>query len=319
MHEHVTINLSSGVKKDEDYWQLTVLRKPWKEFKACTDINWRNIQEVTNLRMGRNVGYIRRVSESRIKLLCPQVSFMRSCRTVCVYRRSVFVALASMVIGRRRHWGIDGFNGVCPGEHKDARVCDWENPGTVASRWRISSRSIWRRGLAAVRTSAPVTNRIPRYREHGMRLRQADLSYGHGVGRRISLYRAQQVLSQDVGVIPWCPEERGRQCRLWHDGKLNYCLDSFRAQAWLSWPGGNAPMWCFQHGQPREVPPEVRAGVDVGICLKYSPLLLEVGFTGEDRHAAKENQKDVLGRQYDWRFQTCRHIRLTAVPPLRRQ
>ena len=61
MHEHVTINLS-GVKKDEDC-RLNCFEETVKEFKSLYGYGVRNILEVTNLGMGRDVGYIRRVSE----------------------------------------------------------------------------------------------------------------------------------------------------------------------------------------------------------------------------------------------------------------
>ena len=53
MHEHVTIDLSS-VKKDEDC-RLDCFEETVKEFKSLYGYGVRNILEVTNLGMGRNV------------------------------------------------------------------------------------------------------------------------------------------------------------------------------------------------------------------------------------------------------------------------
>ena len=61
MHEHVTIDLS-GVKKDEDC-RLDCFEETVKEFKCLYRYGVRNILEVTNLGMGRNVEYIKKISE----------------------------------------------------------------------------------------------------------------------------------------------------------------------------------------------------------------------------------------------------------------
>lgn len=60
MHEHVTIDLS-GVKKDLDC-RLDTKAETIDEFKTLYEMGVRNILEVTNLGMGRNVSYISDVS-----------------------------------------------------------------------------------------------------------------------------------------------------------------------------------------------------------------------------------------------------------------
>ena len=61
MHEHVTIDLS-GVKGDEDC-RLDCLDETIEEFRRLYAFGVRNILDVTNLGMGRNVEYVRKVSE----------------------------------------------------------------------------------------------------------------------------------------------------------------------------------------------------------------------------------------------------------------
>ena len=69
MHEHVFIDLSE-VKKLDDC-RLDCKEETIKEFKNLYKNGVRNITEVTNLGMGRNIEYIKEVSEkSGINVLC---------------------------------------------------------------------------------------------------------------------------------------------------------------------------------------------------------------------------------------------------------
>ena len=55
MHEHVTIDLS-GVKNDQDC-HLDCYEETVKEFKQLYEYGVRNIVEVTNIGMGRDIAY----------------------------------------------------------------------------------------------------------------------------------------------------------------------------------------------------------------------------------------------------------------------
>ena len=61
MHEHVTIDLS-GVKNDQDC-HLDCYEETVKEFKKLYACGVRNIVEVTNIGMGRNIQYIQNVEK----------------------------------------------------------------------------------------------------------------------------------------------------------------------------------------------------------------------------------------------------------------
>lgn len=61
MHEHVTIDLS-GVKKDEDC-HLDCYEETVKEFKKLYEYGVRNVVEVTNIGMGRDIAYIQNVEK----------------------------------------------------------------------------------------------------------------------------------------------------------------------------------------------------------------------------------------------------------------
>ena len=64
MHEHVTIDLS-GVKKDLDC-RLDCFDETVEEFRRLYGYGVRNILEVTNLGMGRDIDYIKRVEGSDV-------------------------------------------------------------------------------------------------------------------------------------------------------------------------------------------------------------------------------------------------------------
>lgn len=61
VHEHVTIDISE-VKNNEDYL-LDTYSETVKEFKKLYQKGVRNIVDVTNSGMGRNIGYVKRVSQ----------------------------------------------------------------------------------------------------------------------------------------------------------------------------------------------------------------------------------------------------------------
>lgn len=62
MHEHTTIDLSE-VKNDEDC-QLDVFSETVKEFKELYNKGVRNIVDVTNFGMGRNIPFVQRVAKA---------------------------------------------------------------------------------------------------------------------------------------------------------------------------------------------------------------------------------------------------------------
>lgn len=68
-HEHIAIDLS-GIKKTEDT-RLDCMEETIKEFKDLYDKGVRNVIELTNRGMGRNVHYMAKVAkESGINVLC---------------------------------------------------------------------------------------------------------------------------------------------------------------------------------------------------------------------------------------------------------
>lgn len=69
MHEHITIDLSE-VKSNEDC-HLDVFEETVKELKKLYDKGVRNIVDVTNFGMGRNIPYVQKVQqETGINIVC---------------------------------------------------------------------------------------------------------------------------------------------------------------------------------------------------------------------------------------------------------
>ena len=87
MHEHITIDLS-GVKKDLDC-RLDCFDETVKEFQQLYEYGVRNILDVTNIGMGRDVDYIRRVEEllASISFFLPVFIKSRFCRSLYIPRR----------------------------------------------------------------------------------------------------------------------------------------------------------------------------------------------------------------------------------------
>ena len=240
MHEHVTINLS-GVKKDEDC-RLNCFEETVKEFKSLYGYGVRNILEVTNLGMGRDVGYIRRVSEETgINILVSTGFYKEPFLPDCVYRRSV-EELASMM-EQELTQGIDGQWESAPGD-TGMRASVIGESGTSSRQMTDMEQKVFDAvALAAVRTGAPVTTHTTL---GTMGAEQADYLIGHGV-RPEDIIIGHMDLSQDVEVI-LDVLKRGVNVGFDTVGKLNYCPDSFRAQALK----------------------RIDQGLDMGICLKYS-------------------------------------------------
>lgn len=61
MHEHTTIDLSK-VKNNEDC-KLDVFPETVREFKSLYEKGVRNIVDVTNIGMGRNITYVQKVAK----------------------------------------------------------------------------------------------------------------------------------------------------------------------------------------------------------------------------------------------------------------
>lgn len=96
MHEHTTIDLSE-VKNNEDC-QLDTFDETVREFKKLYDKGVRNIVDVTNLGMGRNIPYVQKVAEkSGMNILFSTGFYQEAFYPIQVFRQTKEQLAAKMV------------------------------------------------------------------------------------------------------------------------------------------------------------------------------------------------------------------------------
>ncbi|ASB87469.1 TatD family hydrolase [Bacillus sonorensis] len=87
MHEHITIDLSE-VKNNEDC-KLDVISETIKEFKGLYEKGVRNVVDVTNIGMGRNISYVENVSkETGINIVFSTGFYQDSFYPIKVFRET---------------------------------------------------------------------------------------------------------------------------------------------------------------------------------------------------------------------------------------
>ncbi|MDO5088937.1 MAG: phosphotriesterase-related protein [Leptotrichiaceae bacterium] len=105
MHEHIFIDLS-GVKKLDDC-RLDCKDETIKEFKELYENGVRNVTDVTNIGMGRNIDYIKEVSEkSGINVICATGFYKEPFYPDFVYEKSE--KELSEIMKKEISEGIDG-------------------------------------------------------------------------------------------------------------------------------------------------------------------------------------------------------------------
>lgn len=145
MHEHVTIDLS-GVKKDQDC-HLDCYEETVKEFRKLYEHGVRNIVEVTNIGMGRDIAYIQNVEkETGIQILkstgCYKEPFIPE----------EMLALSTEELAQVMIREIeDGFEGYEEGAQMIGEI------GTSKNEWKDSERRLFDAAiLAHKKTGKPI-------------------------------------------------------------------------------------------------------------------------------------------------------------------
>ncbi len=215
MHEHVTIDLS-GVKKDLDC-KLDCFEETVEEFKELYRLGVRNVLEVTNMGMGRDISYIERVAEATgIQFIISTGFYKEPFLPQIVYEKSA-EELADMVVKEINE------------EIGDTKVCAsvLGEFGTSKNEMTATEEKVFQAmALAAVRTGAPVTTHttLGTFGEQ-----QADYLIEHGV-KPEKIIIGHMDLSQDLEKIL---RLLGKGVNIGFDtvGKLNYCPDTFRVEA----------------------------------------------------------------------------------------
>lgn len=217
MHEHVAIDLA-GVKKDGDC-RLDCFAETVEEFKNLYEYGVRNILEVTNLGMGRDVDYIKRVAEeSGMNILLStgfyKEPFLPDCVSECSAKE-----LAGMM-ERELTQGIDLFHTlICASVIGEC--------GTSNQRMTTLEEKVFEAAaIAAVHTGAPVTTHTTL---GTMGAEQADYLIGHGV-KPDRIIIGHMDLSRNIETI-LSVLRRGVNVGFDTIGKLKYCPDTFRAEA----------------------------------------------------------------------------------------
>lgn len=215
MHEHMTIDLS-GVKKDEDC-RLDCFEETVKELKQLYEYGVRNILEVTNLGMGRDVEYIRRVAEETgINIILSTGFYKEPFLPEYVYERSAEELSAQIVDELTLGIGQTGLRASVIGEFGTSRDQMTEMEQKV---FDAMSR-------AAVITGAPVTTHTTL---GTIGAEQADYLIKQGV-KPEKIIIGHMDLSQNTEYI-LSILQKGVNVGFDTVGKLNYCPDTFRVEA----------------------------------------------------------------------------------------
>ncbi len=146
MHEHTTIDLSE-VKNDEDC-HLDVFTETVKEYKKLYSKGVRNVVDVTNFGMGRNIPYVQKVAEeSSINIVCATGFYQDKFYPIQVFRETKEELAARMV--REINEGIKG---------TDVKAEIIGEIGTSHNKWTETERKVFDAVvLAHKETGKPIT------------------------------------------------------------------------------------------------------------------------------------------------------------------
>lgn len=146
MHEHTTIDLSE-VKNNEDC-QLDTFDETVREFKKLYDKGVRNIVDVTNLGMGRNIPYVQKVAEkSGMNILFSTGFYQEAFYPIQVFRQTKEQLAAKMV--KEIKEGI---------KETDAKAEIIGEIGTSYNEWTETERKVFEAVvLAHEETGKPIT------------------------------------------------------------------------------------------------------------------------------------------------------------------
>lgn len=281
MHEHVTIDLS-GVKMDEDC-RLDCFEETVKEFRNLYKYGVRNILEVTNLGMGRDAEYIKRVSqESGINIIASTGFYKEPFLPACVYEKTV-EELAEMMEHELKQ-GI-GQTGICASVIGEF--------GTSHRKMTVMEQKVFdAMAMAAVRTGSAVTTHTTLGTMGG---EQADYLINHGI-KPEKIIIGHMDLSQNVETI-LSVLRRGVNVGFDTVGKLSYCPDTFRAEALKRIDGeGMLSQVVLSMDITRKSHLKYKGGIGYTYLFEtFLPLLREYGFTqAQIDMLLEENPKRIL-------------------------
>lgn len=265
MHEHITIDLS-GVKKDEDC-RLDCFDETVRELKQLYEYGVRNILEVTNRGMGRDVDYIRRVQEATGINIILSTGFYKEPFLPQEVYDSTAGELAELILDELRS-GIDG---------SDIRAAVIGEFGTSKDEMKPMEEKVFEAmAMAAVDSGALITTHTT-LGTYGAE--QVDYLTARGV-RPEKIIIGHMDLSQDIGKILGVLN-KGANVGFDTIGKLNYCPDTFRVEALKEIDRqGLLPQVVLSMDITRKTQLKYKGGIGYGYLFEeFLPLLREHGFT----------------------------------------
>lgn len=167
MHEHMTIDLS-GVKKDEDC-HLDCYEETVKELKKLYHYGVRNIVEVSNIGMGRDIDYIQRIEKETGIQILKSTGWYKEPFIPEEYLNKTTEELASIMIDEIEN-GIEGTN---------VKAMMIGEIGTSKNEWKDSERRLFDAAIIAhKKTNRPIYTHTTL---STLALEQAKYLVSHGV------------------------------------------------------------------------------------------------------------------------------------------
>lgn len=282
MHEHITIDLS-GVKKDLDC-RLDCFDETVKEFQQLYEYGVRNILDVTNIGMGRDVDYIRRVEEASGIHIILSTGFYKEPFLPEFVHTQTPEELAGLVESEILEGiGDTGLHASVIGEFGTSK--DQMTP--------MEEKVFAAMSMAASRTGVPVTTHTT-LGTYGAQ--QAEYLISHGIAPE-KIIIGHMDLSKDIEKILQVLD-MGVNVGFDTVGKLAYCPDTFRVEALHEIAKrGRLSQVVLSMDITRKS--HLKSGGGIGYVYlfeKFLPMLWESGFSKEQTDMLLiHNPKRILG------------------------
>lgn len=282
MHEHITIDLS-GVKKDLDC-RLDCFDETVKEFQQLYEYGVRNILDVTNIGMGRDVDYIRRVEEASGIHIILSTGFYKEPFLPEFVHTQTPEELAGLVESEILEGiGDTGLHASVIGEFGTSK--DQMTP--------MEEKVFVAMSMAARRTGVPVTTHTT-LGTYGAQ--QAEYLISHGIAPE-KIIIGHMDLSKDIEKILQVLD-MGVNVGFDTVGKLAYCPDTFRVEALHEIAErGRLSQVVLSMDITRKS--HLKSGGGIGYVYlfeKFLPMLWESGFSKEQTDMLLiHNPKRILG------------------------
>lgn len=282
MHEHITIDLS-GVKKDLDC-RLDCFDETVKEFQQLYEYGVRNILDVTNIGMGRDVDYIRRVEEASGIHIILSTGFYKEPFLPEFVHTQTPEELAGLVESEILEGiGDTGLHASVIGEFGTSK--DQMTP--------MEAKVFAAMSMAARRTGVPVTTHTT-LGTYGAQ--QAEYLISHGIAPE-KIIIGHMDLSKDIEKILQVLD-MGVNVGFDTVGKLAYCPDTFRVEALHEIAErGRLSQVVLSMDITRKS--HLKSGGGIGYVYlfeKFLPMLWESGFSKEQTDMLLiHNPKRILG------------------------